>query len=138
MQSAKGKNIALISKLNWRFHTEREAPWFQDLNMKYCNQRRRIAANANHLSYSPIWAEMKKGMDTFNKGSRWMVKRDSNLNLWFSNWKSGGPLQHLIQGHILQEASLLEVKDVKQLLLLSKAEVLISWFGLVHLKVSLI
>ena len=26
LQSAKGKNIALLSKLNWRFHTKKEAP----------------------------------------------------------------------------------------------------------------
>ena len=106
--------------------------------MKYCNQRRKAVANANLLPCSPIWAAMKRGMDTFNKGSRWMVRRDSNLNLWFSNWTSGGPLRHLIQGPILQEVSLLEVKDVKQLLLLSQAKALISWFRLVCLKVSLI
>ena len=27
LQSAKGKNIAILFKLNWRFHTEKEAPW---------------------------------------------------------------------------------------------------------------
>ena len=64
LQSAEGRNIALLSKLNWRFHTEREA----------------------------LWAVMKKGMDTFRKSSRWMVGRDSNLNLWVSNWTNGGPL----------------------------------------------
>ena len=26
LQSAKGKNMALLSKLNWRFHTKKEAP----------------------------------------------------------------------------------------------------------------
>lgn len=55
---------------------------------------------------------MKKGMDTFNKGSRWMVGRESNLNLWLSNWTSGGLLRHLIQGPISQEVSMLEVEDV--------------------------
>ena len=54
LQSAKGKNIALLSKLNWRFHTEKEALWAKVLNMKYCNSRRRVATNANRLPCSHI------------------------------------------------------------------------------------
>ena len=37
LQSAKGKNIAILFKLNWRFHTKKEAPWVRVLKMKYCN-----------------------------------------------------------------------------------------------------
>ena len=48
---------------------------------------------------------MKKGMDTFNKGSRWLVGRDSGLNVWQSNWTNGGSLRGLIQGPITREAS---------------------------------
>ena len=36
LQSAKGKNITLLSKLNWRFHNEKKAPWARVLNLKYC------------------------------------------------------------------------------------------------------
>ena len=50
-------------------------------------------------------------MDTFNKGSRWLVGRDSGLNVWQSNWTNGGSLRGLIQGPIMREASQLEVKD---------------------------
>ncbi|XP_050259191.1 uncharacterized protein LOC126704213 [Quercus robur] len=35
-----GKNVALLAKLNWRFHMERGKPWAEVLKMKYCNQRR--------------------------------------------------------------------------------------------------
>ena len=35
LQIAKGRNVALLSKLNWRFHKEGEAPYV--LKMKYCN-----------------------------------------------------------------------------------------------------
>lgn len=75
LQSAKDRNLALISKLNWRFHTEGEALWVRVLKMKYYSQRRRIAANVDKLLCSPIWPAMKKGMDTFNKGSSgwWVV-----------------------------------------------------------------
>ena len=37
LQTAKGRNVALLSKLNWRFHMEGEAPWVNVLKMTYCN-----------------------------------------------------------------------------------------------------
>ena len=80
--------------------------------MKYCNHRRRAAASANKLPYSSIWSAMKRGRDTFNKGSRWLVGKDSALNVWHSNWTNGGSLRELIHGPITQEASLLEIKDI--------------------------
>ena len=54
LQTAKGRNVALLSKLNWRFHTEGEAPWVRVLKMKYCNQRRREVANADTLPCSSV------------------------------------------------------------------------------------
>ena len=54
LQTAKGRNVALLSKLNWRFHTKGEAPWVIMLKMKYCNHRRRPATNANSLLCSSI------------------------------------------------------------------------------------
>ena len=55
---------------------------------------------------------MKKGMGTFNKGCRWLVTKNNNLNIWHNNWPNGGPLRKLIQGSISQEANRLEVKDI--------------------------
>ena len=85
LQTAKGRNVDLLSKLNWRFHTEGEAPWAKVLKLKYCNNRKRVAANADKLPCSSIWAAMKKGMDTFNKGCRWLVTKNSSLNIWHNN-----------------------------------------------------
>lgn len=103
LQSAKGRNIALLSKLNWRFHIESKAPWVQVLKKKYCSHRRRIASNANKLPCSPIWATMKRGMDTFNRGNRWMVGRDSKLNVWSSNWTKESPLRQLPKDPLLRK-----------------------------------
>ena len=61
--------------------------------MKYYSQRRRVATNPNKHPCSPTWTTMKRGMDTFIKGSRWMVGRDSRLNIWHNNWMNGGPLR---------------------------------------------
>ena len=49
LQTAKARNVVLLSKLNWRFHMEGEALWVNVLKMKYCNHRRKIVANANSL-----------------------------------------------------------------------------------------
>ena len=38
LQSVKGRNIALLAKLNRRFHTENYAPWAKVLKYKYCNR----------------------------------------------------------------------------------------------------
>ena len=40
LQTAKGRNIALLSKLNWWFHTESNSPWARVLRAKYCTTHR--------------------------------------------------------------------------------------------------
>ena len=39
LQMAKGRNTALLAKLNWRFHSEKNAPWARVLRLKYCNHQ---------------------------------------------------------------------------------------------------
>ena len=112
LQVAKGRNNALLAKLNWRFHTEKDALWSQVLRQKYCNNKRVNASNVNRLPCSSIWRAMKKGMDTFNKGVMWTIGRDSTLNFWLDSWMAKGPLRHLIQGQLTREATQLTVKDV--------------------------
>ena len=89
----------------------RKALWAQVLRRKYCNWRRMTSNNANKLPCSPIWIDMKKGLDTFNKGSKWVVGKDCNLKVWYSNWIDKGPFRQLIQGLLTQEANQLEIKD---------------------------
>ena len=55
---------------------------------------------------------MKRGRDVFNKGSMWLVGRDSNQSFWFGNWIKGDLIRHRILGPLTREAELLEVKDV--------------------------
>ena len=40
LQAAKGRNTALLAKLNWRFHLESDALWVPVLKKKYCTKRR--------------------------------------------------------------------------------------------------
>lgn len=98
LQSAKGRNTSLLAKLNWQFHTEKDATEFQVLRNKYCNFRRVNAINADRLPCSSTWKAIKKGMDSFTKGSMWTVGKDSTLSFWWGNWTPKGPLRQLIQG----------------------------------------
>lgn len=55
---------------------------------------------------------MQKGKDTFQKGTRWVVGRNSELSFWFDNWCSDGPLRSLVQGPLPLEEEKLKVKEV--------------------------
>ena len=96
LQIAKGQNIALLAKLNWRLATEKEALWAKVLRQKYCNQQRMNASNADRLPCSHIWVAVKKGKEVFNKGSMWTVGRESNLSLWSGNWMKKETLRQQI------------------------------------------
>ena len=37
IQVTKGRNQALLAKLNWRFRMEKDALWVKVLNSKYCS-----------------------------------------------------------------------------------------------------
>lgn len=49
LQSAKGRNLVMLTKLNWRFHTESESLWARVLKAKYCTNRRLNLRNPNSL-----------------------------------------------------------------------------------------
>ena len=82
LQFAKGRNTALLAKLNWRFNVEKEALWARVLRKKYCSQRMINSANADKLQCSQIWKAIKKRRGIFNEGSMWTIGRDSNLRFW--------------------------------------------------------
>ncbi|KAK9988172.1 hypothetical protein SO802_028411 [Lithocarpus litseifolius] len=112
LQSAKGRNLALLAKLNWRLQTEGESLWAKVLKGKYCSTRRVTSRNRDKLSCSRVWTAMKKGAVIFQKGVRWTCGRESNLDFWFDNWSKFGALRQIIQGPISSELMKLKVKDV--------------------------
>ena len=78
LQSAKGRNAALLGKLNWRFKVERDALWAKVLRAKYCNSRRSASPNADRLPCSRIWAAMKKGREfSMQVACGWLVGKAS-------------------------------------------------------------
>lgn len=92
IQSAKGRNQALLAKLNWRFHVETNALWVKVLNKKYCSNHRLRAKNGDRLPCSKAWKAMKIGGEVFKKGSRWIPGRNSTLSVWHDNWVPSGSL----------------------------------------------
>ena len=80
LQIAKGRNIALLAKLNWRFHTESNASWAKVLKLKYCNHQRINARNENKLPSSRTWKSLKNGEVIFKKGVKWTLGFESNLD----------------------------------------------------------
>ena len=112
LQSAKGRNIALLTKLNWSLHTENESLWARVIKAKYCSTQRINSRNPSSLPCSQIWKGIKKGSDLFQQGSRWVIGRESILSFWYDNWSYKGLLRHLIQGPLPLRVADWKVKDV--------------------------
>ena len=112
IQAAKGRNLALLSKLNRRFQTEGESVWAKVLKGKYCNLWRLSSSNRDKLPCSRVWVAMKKGAETFQKGVRWTCGRDSSLNFWSENWSNLGALRQTLCGPMSREIATLRVEDV--------------------------
>ena len=68
IQAAKGRNQALLAKLNWRFRMEKDALWVKVLNSKYWSYQRLNAKSCDKLPCSRTWKAMKMGGEVFNKG----------------------------------------------------------------------
>ena len=65
IQALKGKNIAMLAKLNWRILQEKEALWAKVILNKYCSASRRRANDPDRLPSSPNWQAIKFGFPTF-------------------------------------------------------------------------
>lgn len=112
IHAAKPKNIALLAKLNWRFHTEKSSPWVRVLSNKYRGQRRRTRSSACLPTSSPTWIGLKKGEATFLNGSKWTAGRNSSLSLWFDKWMNKGTLRSQIEGPLNKGEENLSLREI--------------------------
>ena len=78
LQSAKEKNLALLAKLNWRFHQEKDSPWVRVLAHKYTRRCRQSSFKLR--SCSTTWMALKKGESIFKKGIKWIAGTNSVLS----------------------------------------------------------
>lgn len=111
LQSAKGRNTALLAKLNWRFHSEKSSMWAKVLKFKYCTQQRITSRNSARLPSSSTWKGLKKGEDIFRQGIRWIPGHNSSLSFWNDCWLDPEPIRSMIQGPFTQEASNITIND---------------------------
>lgn len=65
LQTVRGRNMALLAKLNWRFHKEKDALWVRVLKKKYCTKQRTNSTNEAKLPSSSTWKGLKRGETTF-------------------------------------------------------------------------
>lgn len=112
LQSAKEKILALLAKLNWRLHNEKDAIWARVISQKYGSLRRTRSFKTGPRLCSVTWAGMKKGASVFNKGIKWLPGRESGLSLWFDKWHKMGPLRSLIEDPLNRGEEHLLLKDI--------------------------
>ena len=112
IHAAKPKNTALLAKLNLKFHAEKSSLWVRVLTNKYRRQGNNPRSISSYSSCSPTWAGLKKGVDIFSKGSKWLVGKNSILSLWFDKWLNIGTLRSLISGPLNKGEDNLMLKDI--------------------------
>ena len=115
LQTSKGRNTALLAKLNWRFHTEGESQWAKVLRLKYRTHQRLNSRNEANLPCSRTWKSMKKGEEIFRKGIKWILRYESSLSFWYDSWSNMGILRNIIHGPLTVDSSNLCIKDVANL-----------------------
>ena len=82
------------------------------LRAKYCSAQRIHSRNVRNLLGSRVWSAVKKGVDTFNRGAKWVVGSNSNLKFWFDHWTSEGPVRQMIQGPLSLADHQLRIRDI--------------------------
>ena len=109
------RNLALLAKLNWRFHIENQSTWARVLAHKYGNRSRVRLVSRFSLqkeAYSTTWAALKKGEGIFNRSTKWIAGKDSLLSVWHDKWLSKGTLRSLIRGPLNKDDDRLLIMDV--------------------------
>ena len=112
IQTARAKNIVLLSKLNWRMYHEKNAPCAKVLLKKYCSSSRMRSRNPDKLPSSPNWKAISLGFPIFMKGICWGVGNGHGVSAWMDNWINGDSLRGMIEGPLRQGDQGLTVADL--------------------------
>ena len=112
IQEARSKNIALLSKLNWRMYHEQDALWAKVILKKYCANLRVRSRDLEKLPSSPNWEAISLGFPIFRKGIAWGIGNGSGVSVWRDYWINGDSLWGMIEGPLRQEELNLRVSDL--------------------------
>ena len=84
-------NTAYLAKLGWKFLTQPENYWVQQLTAKYGAPEHFFEARKKqHDSW--IWKCMLQTRPFIKQGIRWKVGNGRNINFWTDTWCSNTPL----------------------------------------------
>ena len=112
IQEARAKNLALLSKLNWRMYHEQDALWAKVIRKKYCANLRVRSRDLEKLLSSPNWKAINLGFPIFRKRIAWGIGNGSGVSVWRDNWINGDSLWGMIEGPLRQEELNLRVSDL--------------------------
>ena len=82
IQAARAKNIAFLSKLNWRMYHEHDANWAKVILHKYYLGPRARSSNLDKLPSPLNWKDIKMGFPIFLKGVCWGIGDGSSVRVW--------------------------------------------------------
>ena len=114
IQATRAKNIALLSKLNWRMYHDKDALWTKVLLKKYCSISRIRSKDPDKLPSSPNWKAIKLGFPIFKKGICWGIGNGHGVRVWLDSWIHGESLCGMIEGPLKQEETELTVAALYQ------------------------
>ena len=112
IQEARAKNIALLSKLNWRMYHDQDALWAKVILKKYYANSRVSSRDLEKLPSSHNWKAISLGFPIFRKGIVWGIGNGSGVSVWMDNWINGDSLRVMIVGPLRQEELNLRVSDL--------------------------
>jgi hypothetical protein len=110
--ATKPRNKALLAKLNWRLHDEKESWWARTLTAKYCPNGITSSPLPIHRGGSSNWRGLKLGHEVFRNGLRWVVNNGQHVSFWNDKWVGNQPLREVIQGPLVLEESNLRICDL--------------------------
>ena len=58
------------------------------------------------------WAALRKGEGIFNRGTKWVVGKESLLSVWHDKWMSTSTLRSLLTGPLNKDEDHLLIRDV--------------------------
>jgi ribonuclease HI len=112
LYATKPKNKALLAKLNWRLHDEKDSWWARTLTAKYCPNGITSSPLPIHRGGSSNWRGLKLGHEVFRNGLRWIVSNGQHVSFWNDKWVGDHILREVIHGPLSLEESSFRICDL--------------------------
>ena len=112
LHATKPRNKALLAKLNWRLHDEKDSWWARTLTAKYCPNGITSFPLPIHRGGSSNWRGLKLGHEVFRNGLRWVVNNGQHVSFWNDRWVGDHALREVVHGPLSLEESSFRICDL--------------------------